>query len=992
MRWDVVYQPKGAALEYSEWACNLVKSKPYNSCSHGCLYCYNDPGTEPGPVLKDDFLGRLEKDLPKLKEVIKPGERLSLTFVGDVFDHRLPDGVARKCIELCKKYEIPFQTLTKNGPESIEYLNLYGADDLFGVTLTCDNDADSLKWEPGASLWSERIEALKEAHRRKIKTWVSFEPVVDPAQTLRLIELVAPFADKIKVGKMNSKGNQTWHGEEIKHICKSTDWAAFGEKAIDLLKRLGKDFYIKDDLKKFLPIETPKNVSLALERDSTDGGHTKNYQMCASVPNVVKGNALSFCDVLGVPLSEVPVCLLETWDSTPPMEPNEARTATILFAMSMRDRLISKDAAKKAISEWSGNTILAESEVDRAYDSEERLTCAYLMSCKPIAANCEKQFCDYPNFAKDVRAWHGAQGIKIEDICEISQKADGNQSVKFSPDKAAATIVKQYSIVSTPDERIWIYQDGIYRQNGEVFVDQILDKLAGDLYNSRAASETHRKIVLRTMKEYSVFDANPYLFCIENGVVDMQTSRFMKHDPGLYLTMKSPIRFDSSATCPEIEKFLGSALGSAENVLSFLDVMTAKTTDLLFEYFVAMIGGGSNGKTIAEELIRAFFGDETISEVDLLTLTQNRFDRRELFKKKFLINSEVSGDVKESRWIKYISGGGRIDADQKGKEHIQFRPRCLIIFDTNNPPKFADSSYAFQRRLVKIDFQNTFVDEPKEDNERQRDPFILQKITNQKELSGLLNLLILRARDVLPEKKIYRRTTGAALADEYRMQADSVTEFFEMFTEIDPGLWAQKAVLYAKYKEFCDKINAVPKSNTAFNRYATKNLRLEEKRQSVPDAGFVRVFWGIGINHTEFEKFCQETTEELPRESIALPGFPTLPSLKRIVDRIVYRENVGGDRKQKNRENPVNAGTDSDFLGKIDGSGSEKSVKDELEEINLRQKEHEEHFKTPEPRNLDEKGEWEDCEMCGLPLPPSWQNKRNGYFYCPDCIKLPDVQ
>jgi len=992
-RFDVIYTPKGPAKEYSAWACNIVKSGQRGdgpkSCSHGCLYCYNPPGTADGPVLKDNILERLKADLKKLKGIIKPNERVEFTFVGDLYDPALPDYVAVNCLRACKEAGIPFQVLTKNGKNARADFGLYGPDDLFGVTLTCCNDSDSLKWEPGASLWSDRIEALKEAHIRGIKTWVSFEPVIDPKQTLRLIELVAPFADKIKVGKMNSKGNQTWHGEEIKHICQNTDWSTFGTEAIDLLKQLGKDFYIKDDLKKFLPIETPKNVSLALERDSTGGGHTKNYQMCAGVPGVVKGNALSFCDVLGVPLSEVPVCLLETWDSAPLMEPNEARTAIILFAMSMRDRLISKDAAKKAISGWSGNGILADSEVDRAYDSEERLTCAYMLSCKPIAANCEKSFCDYPNQAKDNRAWHGAQGIKIEDICEISQKADGNQSVKFSPDKAAATIVKQYSIVSTPDERIWIYQDGIYRQDGEMFIDQILDKLAGDLYNSRAASETHRKIVLRTLKDYSVFDANPYLFCIENGVVDMQTGRFLKHDPGLYLTMKSPIRFDSSATCPEIEKFLGSALGSAENVLSFLDVMTAKTTDLLFEYFVAMIGGGSNGKTIAEELIRAFFGDETISEVDLLTLTQNRFDRRELFKKKFLINSEVSGDVKESRWIKYISGGGRIDADQKGKDHIQFRPRCLIIFDTNNPPKFADSSYAFQRRLVKIDFQNTFVDEPKEDNERQRDPFILQKITNQKELSGLLNLLILRARDVLPEKKIYRRATGAMLADEYRMQADSVTEFFEMFTELDPGLWTQKTELYSKYKEFCEKINAVPRSTTVFNRYATKNLRLEEKRQSVQDAGFVRGFWGIGIDHTEFEKFCRENTEDLPSKSIALPGFPTLPSLKRIVDRIVYREKVGGDRKQKNRVNPVNPGTDSDFLGKNGGIGSEKSVKDELEEINLRRKEHEEHFKTPEPRNLDEKGEWEDCEKCGLPLPLSWQNKRGGCVYCPDCIKLP---
>lgn len=255
MRWAVIYQPKGAAREYSEWACNLVKSKPRKSCSHGCLYCYNEPGTEPGPILKDNFLEKFENDLPKLKEIIKPGERLSLTFVGDIFDPKLPDGVARKCIELCKRFEIPFQTLTKNGTLAVKHLDLYGINDLFGVTLTCDNDVDSLKWEPGASLWSDRIEALKEAHERGIKTWVSFEPVIDPTQTLHLIELVAPFADKIKVGKMNSKGSQYWHNEEIKWICQNADWEKFGNDAIVLLESLNKDYYIKDDLKKFLPIE-----------------------------------------------------------------------------------------------------------------------------------------------------------------------------------------------------------------------------------------------------------------------------------------------------------------------------------------------------------------------------------------------------------------------------------------------------------------------------------------------------------------------------------------------------------------------------------------------------------------------------------------------------------------------------------------------------------------------------------------------------------------
>lgn len=34
-----IYQPNGAAAEYSKWACNL-----YNGCTNRCEYCYNRHG------------------------------------------------------------------------------------------------------------------------------------------------------------------------------------------------------------------------------------------------------------------------------------------------------------------------------------------------------------------------------------------------------------------------------------------------------------------------------------------------------------------------------------------------------------------------------------------------------------------------------------------------------------------------------------------------------------------------------------------------------------------------------------------------------------------------------------------------------------------------------------------------------------------------------------------------------------------------------------
>lgn len=79
VRFDVIYEPKGPAKEYSAWACNIVKSGQRGdgpkSCSHGCLYCYNPPGTQDGPILKDNIIERLKTDLKKLKEIIKIADR-----------------------------------------------------------------------------------------------------------------------------------------------------------------------------------------------------------------------------------------------------------------------------------------------------------------------------------------------------------------------------------------------------------------------------------------------------------------------------------------------------------------------------------------------------------------------------------------------------------------------------------------------------------------------------------------------------------------------------------------------------------------------------------------------------------------------------------------------------------------------------------------------------------------------------------------------------
>jgi DNA repair photolyase len=60
-----------------------------------------------------------------------------------------------------------------------------------------------MRWEPGAALPEEKINSLRRAHEKGIKTWVSLEPVLYPEITLEIIRRTYGFVDEFKVGTLN---------------------------------------------------------------------------------------------------------------------------------------------------------------------------------------------------------------------------------------------------------------------------------------------------------------------------------------------------------------------------------------------------------------------------------------------------------------------------------------------------------------------------------------------------------------------------------------------------------------------------------------------------------------------------------------------------------------------------------------------------------------------------------------------------------------------
>ncbi len=229
-----IYKPKGRAGEYGDYAINI-----YTGCPHRCYYCFAPQ------VLhreREQFHACVEPRTNIVEEVKRQldreaitGKTIHLCFTCDPYPNGCDTTPTREIIKAIKAAGNHVQILTK-GDGSRDF-DLLDSGDWYGVTVSCVGMM-ALKAEPGAILPYTRMAIAAAAKERGIKTWASFEPVLDIDVILIILKDVAPtIFDRVKIGKLNY-----WPSD--------IDWAAFGRDAEAICKSLGLDYYIKDDLRR----------------------------------------------------------------------------------------------------------------------------------------------------------------------------------------------------------------------------------------------------------------------------------------------------------------------------------------------------------------------------------------------------------------------------------------------------------------------------------------------------------------------------------------------------------------------------------------------------------------------------------------------------------------------------------------------------------------------------------------------------------------------
>ena len=204
-----IYQPAGAAEEYSKWACNL-----YKGCDHNCSYCYCKHGPlahalgGPSAILKASLTDEHRAfdifchELDRHREQIINDGGLFFSFSSDPFLPQTTDLTAR-CIIHALEHQVPVSVLTK-ATDWFRQDWIAGAffahrDILrIGFTLTGHDEL-----EPGAPTNKERIRLIQTLHGFQFYTFASIEPVIDFKASLNCILDIAPYIDDLRIGLLS---------------------------------------------------------------------------------------------------------------------------------------------------------------------------------------------------------------------------------------------------------------------------------------------------------------------------------------------------------------------------------------------------------------------------------------------------------------------------------------------------------------------------------------------------------------------------------------------------------------------------------------------------------------------------------------------------------------------------------------------------------------------------------------------------------------------
>lgn len=270
----------------------------------------------------------------------------------------------------------------------------------------------------------------------------------------------------------------------------------------------------------------------------------------------------------------------------------------------------------------------------------------------------------------------------------------------------------------------------------------------------------------------------------QNGTLDFIDGAWTlrEHRKSDYLTTQIPVAYDPAATCPRFDRFLAEIFEGDEDAAD----KSALICEMLgysllqscrYEKFIILTGGGSNGKSVLLEVLRALVGAGQCAAVDPTKLG-SPFQRAHLRGKLANIVPELpAGGMLADAEVKALVSGDLMTAEFKGRDAFDFVPFATLWAGTNHLPHTRDLSHGMARRALIVPFNRTFGDDDREIGLADR---------LKAELPGILAKALRALAQVFERGRFTEPASCRDALKAWRLSSDQVAQFVEDRCVCDP--------------------------------------------------------------------------------------------------------------------------------------------------------------------------------------------------------------
>jgi len=362
----------------------------------------------------------------------------------------------------------------------------------------------------------------------------------------------------------------------------------------------------------------------------------------------------------------------------------------------------------------------------------------------------------------------------------------------------ATELEEQYKFKYVEEtKRFYVYTGKRWEDKAERIIREECNEELNDEFTPARANKVVETIKtrphIRVTKEE--FRASKSKIPFSNGTYDLNESELKDHHPDDNFTHIIHWEYDPEAQCPRIHSFLDEITENEKDKETIIETIGySLLSDYPYGHALILYGSGKNGKSVLLDLWKKILSEKNYKEEQLQQLENSRFATQSLYRKLAVFNDDLpSSTLKTGSTLKALTGGGEVRAEYKGGEHFQFKNFATPIFACNEIPSTKDDSDGFFRRWEIVNFPYKFVEDPKREHEKQKQPKdqLLPELTSEEEVQGLLNEAVV-ALELMKEQGGFTHKTTA---DDTRTLWKSYSSPFEQFLEvcIEQGMTQQDA-------------------------------------------------------------------------------------------------------------------------------------------------------------------------------------------------------